>query len=75
MKYLLAFCNDFELKSALSHPLSEGKVPVGREGGGRMLTPPVVGYGYFLESPIKVAQLDFLGGIPPKFERQLCRRE
>ena len=23
----------------------------------------------------KVARLDFLGGIPPKFERQLCRRE
>ena len=23
----------------------------------------------------KVAQLDFLGGIPPKFERQLRRRE
>ena len=25
--------------------------------------------------PLKVAWLDFLGGIPPKFERQLCRRE
>ena len=23
----------------------------------------------------KVARLDFLGGILPKFERQLCRRE
>ena len=24
---------------------------------------------------IKVARLDFLGGIPPKFERQLCPRK
>ena len=24
---------------------------------------------------LKVARLDFSGGIPPKFERQLCRRE
>ena len=24
---------------------------------------------------LKVARLDFLGGIPPKFERQLRRRE
>ena len=30
---------------------------------------------YFPENCEKVARLDFLGGIPPKFERQLCRRE
>ena len=24
---------------------------------------------------LNVARLDFVGGIPPKFERQLCRRE